>query len=201
MSARRALIVDHNDSFAFNLFQALGELDVEPIVLRSNVASLAAVEAIAPSAIVLSPGPGSPEDPHYAGTTLEIIQRLGPRTPILGVCFGHQAIIAAFGGRIVRANRAVHGRASPILHRGDPLFAGLPRPFLAMRYHSLVGEPGSLPEELLVTATLADDPHAIMAVAHRRWPIAGVQFHPESIGTPHGKLLLQNFLYGPKLPG
>jgi anthranilate synthase component 2 len=191
----KTVILDNYDSFTFNLYQYLGELDERPLVFRNDRITLAELQALRPDRIVISPGPGSPADERYFGVCREAILRLGPTTPVLGVCLGHQGIIHAFGGRIVRARRAVHGKTSRIFHKGAGVLRGLSRPFEAMRYHSLVGDPQTLPECLKVTARTADG--VIMAVQHRTYPIYGVQFHPESIGTPAGKLLLRNFLAAP----
>jgi len=187
----RTLIVDNYDSFTYNLYQGVGEIDELPIVLR-NDASLEEIEAHSPERIILSPGPGSPDRPSYVGVCTELVQNA--KVPILGVCLGHQVIVHAFGGAIVRARQVMHGKSSTILHGGDPLFADLPRRFEAMRYHSLVAEEASLPSCLVITARTEDG--VIMGVRHRERPIHGVQFHPESIGTPLGKRLLRTFLLG-----
>ncbi|MGC8782295.1 MAG: anthranilate synthase component II [Anaerolineae bacterium] len=181
-------IIDNYDSFTYNLVQYLGELGAEVRVFRNDAISVEALDALAPSHIVISPGPG---DPSEAGISREVIRELGPRRPILGVCLGHQCIGDAFGGRVTRARRLVHGKTSPIYHYGEGLFRGLPSPFEATRYHSLiVAEP--LPAELEVTAFTTEG--EVMGLRHRRHPIFGVQFHPESILTQGGKQVLQNFL-------
>ena len=185
------LVIDNYDSFTYNLVQYLGELGAEVAVLRNDATTVDDVERLAPSALVLSPGPCAPAQ---AGITVDLIRRLGSRIPTLGVCLGHQAIGEAYGGRVVRAARAVHGKMSRIDHDGRDLFAGLPTPLDVGRYHSLVVERATLPESLRVVATSADDPdeiHALRHVTHRVW---GVQFHPESVLTPNGKQLLRNFL-------
>jgi anthranilate synthase/aminodeoxychorismate synthase-like glutamine amidotransferase len=186
-------VLDNYDSFTYNLVQYLGELGAEPVVYRNDVVSVADVLALKPRAAVLSPGPGTPS---HAGILVPLVRALSGLVPVLGVCLGHQAIGEAFGGRVVRAGRLMHGKTCPLVHAGDELFAGIPSPVIGMRYHSLVVEPESLPGDLEVTAWSADRPKGkeIMAMKHRRHPTYGVQFHPESIGTEHGKRLLENFL-------
>jgi anthranilate synthase component 2 len=188
----KTVILDNYDSFTFNLYQLVGELDEPPLVFRNDRIGLADLEALRPDRIVLSPGPGSPEKAAYFGICTEVIVRLGPAIPILGVCLGHQGVIHAFGGKIVRARQPMHGKTSMVFHTGTGILRGLPQPLLAMRYHSLVGERDSLPDCLEVSAWTPDG--TVMAVQHRTYPIFGVQFHPESIGTPSGKQLLRNFL-------
>jgi anthranilate synthase component 2 len=188
----KTVLLDNYDSFTFNLYQYLAELDERPLVFRNDRVTPAELEALRPDRVVLSPGPGHPENEAYFGVCRQAILRLGPHTPVLGVCLGHQGIIHTFGGRVVRAGRAVHGKTSRIFHAGAGILRGLPRPFEAMRYHSLVGDPAALPACLAATAWAADG--VLMAVQHRTYPIYGVQFHPESIGTPAGKQLLANFL-------
>jgi anthranilate synthase/aminodeoxychorismate synthase-like glutamine amidotransferase len=186
------LILDNYDSFTYNLVQYLGELGETLRVERNDAIAVDAIAALAPSAIVLSPGPGTPAD---AGITVPVIRQYGARVPILGVCLGHQAIGEAYGGRVIRAPRGVmHGKTSSVLHDGSGLFAGLPSPLRVMRYHSLVVEHDTLPSCLEVTARAADDASEIHAIRHRTHPVWGVQFHPESILTQDGKLLLANFL-------
>ena len=186
------LVVDNYDSFTYNLVQYFGELGEDPQVVRNDAISLDGIATLAPDAIVLGPGPGAPVD---AGITIDLIRRFGATVPILGVCLGHQAIGEAYGGRVIRAPRGVmHGKTSRIRHDGTGLFANVPDPLEVMRYHSLVVEPESLPEVLVVTAHAADAPSEIHALRHRTHPVFGVQFHPESIGTQHGRQLLQNFL-------
>lgn len=188
------LVIDNYDSFTFNLVQYLQELGAEVRVERNDALDVDAIAALAPEKIVLSPGPCTPNE---AGVCLDVIARLGPRVPILGVCLGHQSIGQAYGGRVVRAGSIMHGKTSPIRHRGAGVFAGLPDPFQATRYHSLVVEQASLPDCLEVTAwTEAADGgrEAIMGLRHRTHPVEGVQFHPESILTEHGHALLRNFL-------
>jgi anthranilate synthase component II len=183
------LLLDNYDSFTYNLFHYLGELGAAVTVLRNDAVSVADALALRPQAIVISPGPC---DPDRAGISVELVRNAAGVCPILGVCLGHQAIAQAFGGRIVRAPQIMHGKVSAIEHAGDDLFGGLPSPFLATRYHSLVAEPASLPACLEVTARTRDG--VIMAMRHRELPIHGVQFHPESIETRHGHQLLENFL-------
>ena len=187
------LVLDNYDSFTYNLVQYLGELGAEPVVYRNDAITVDAAVALAPVAAVISPGPGVPE---AAGVTVPLIRALAGRCPVLGVCLGHQGIATAFGGRVVRADRLMHGKAGPVAHDSAELFAGIPSPFPAMRYHSLIVERASLPAELVITAWSDDRPPGteIMALQHRALPIHGVQFHPESIGTGHGKALLENFL-------
>jgi anthranilate synthase/aminodeoxychorismate synthase-like glutamine amidotransferase len=185
------LVIDNYDSFTYNLVQYLGELGQEMDVRRNDEVSVEEIGAMKPRGIVISPGPGVPAD---AGVTVEAIRRWGPEIPTLGVCLGHQAIGEAFGGEVVRARTVMHGKTSTIDHAGEGLFAGLPNPMEVMRYHSLVVEPGTLPDELEVIATALDNPSEIHAMRHRTFPIWGVQFHPESIMTPDGKALLANFL-------
>jgi anthranilate synthase component 2 len=183
------LMIDNYDSFTFNLVQYLGELGADVEVVRNDEITLDEVAARAPARIVISPGPCTPSE---AGISVPLIQRFAGTVPILGVCLGHQAIGQAFGGRVVRAARVMHGKLSPIVHEGTGVFGGLPSPFTATRYHSLAIERASLPDALEVTAT-ADDGE-IMGVRHRSYPVEGVQFHPEAILTEHGRRLLANFL-------
>ena len=185
------LVIDNYDSFTYNLVQYLGELGEELVVRRNDEITVDEIGALEPKAMVISPGPGVPAD---AGVTIDAIRRWGPEIPTLGVCLGHQAIGEAFGGDVVRARAVMHGKTSRIRHSGSELFADLPNPMEVMRYHSLVVEPSSLPDELEVIATALDDPSEIHAVRHRKFPIWGVQFHPESIMTTDGKALLANFL-------
>ena len=187
------LVIDNYDSFTFNLVQYLGELGVDPVVRRNDEITVDEMEEMGPDAIVISPGPCTPAE---AGVSVETIRRMGESTPILGVCLGHQSIGAAYGGKIVRARRLMHGKTSPINHDESGIFAGIPSPFRVARYHSLVIEPESLPDELEVVAT-TDEPgfeDEIQAVRHRDLPVWGVQFHPESVASEHGRTLLRNFL-------
>jgi anthranilate synthase/aminodeoxychorismate synthase-like glutamine amidotransferase len=184
------LVIDNYDSFVYNLVQYLGELGAEPVVHRNDAITVAEVGELAPDAILVSPGPGTPAD---AGISCEVIGTYGPRIPVLGVCLGHQCIGEVFGGEVVRAPAVMHGKTSLVTHDGTGVLRGLASPFEATRYHSLVVAPESIdPDELAVTAT-ADD-GVVMAVRHRRHPLEGVQFHPESILTAGGKQLMANFL-------
>jgi anthranilate synthase component 2 len=186
------LVIDNYDSFTWNLVQYLGELGAEVRVMRNDAGTVAAVADAHASHILLSPGPGRPED---AGITIDVIRTLGQSIPILGVCLGHQAIAAAFGGAIVRAATAMHGKTSTIEHDGRGVFHGISGPFVASRYHSLVVAPDRVPAVLEVTARTRED-GAIMGLRHRTLPIHGVQFHPESILTGEGRQILRNFLDG-----
>jgi anthranilate synthase component 2 len=185
-------VIDNYDSFTYNLVQYLGELGAEVQVVRNDAATVDEVAAIKPERIVISPGPGRPED---AGITMNVIRRLGETTPVLGVCLGHQAIGAAFGGQVVRAGVPMHGKTSIIEHNGRGVFSGMSEQFEASRYHSLVVLEQGLPDALEITARTRDD-RIVMGLRHRRWPVYGVQFHPESILTGEGHKLLRNFLEG-----
>ena len=193
----RLLMVDNYDSFTFNLVQYLQELGEEVKVVRNDELDVAGIAALAPERIVISPGPCTPNE---AGVSLAVLEQLGARIPIFGVCLGHQSLGQAFGGRVVRAGRIMHGKTSMIHHTGRGVFAGLPSPFEATRYHSLVVERSSLPECLEVTAWTENPDGSveeIMGLRHRSLPVEGVQFHPESILTQHGHDLLRNFLRTP----
>ncbi len=183
------LMIDNYDSFTYNIVQYLGELGEEVRVYRNDKITTGEIEALAPERIVISPGPCSPEE---AGISVEVVRKFAGRIPLLGVCLGHQSIGYAFGGKIVKSATLMHGKTSPILHDGEGLFAGLPNPFAATRYHSLVVERDSLPEELEVTAWVEEG--EIMGMRHRSLPVWGVQFHPESILTQCGMDLFRNFL-------
>ena len=188
------LMIDNYDSFTFNLVQYLQVLGAEVEVVRNDAMTVDEIEKLAPQRIVISPGPCTPNE---AGVSLEVIERLGPTTPILGVCLGHQSIGQAYGGKVVRAGRIMHGKTSPIRHQGQGVFAGLPDGYEATRYHSLVVERGSLPQALEITAWTENEDGSfeeIMGLRHREHPVEGVQFHPESILTQHGHALLRNFL-------
>jgi anthranilate synthase component 2 len=193
------LMIDNYDSFTYNLVQYLGELGEDVRVVRNDALTVEEIRKLNPTSIVISPGPGTPDD---AGVTLELITKLGAQTPILGVCLGHQSIGQVFGGKVVRAREIMHGKTSPIFHKGVGVFAGLPNPFIATRYHSLIVEKATLPSCLEVTAWTQ---HAdgsvdeIMGLRHKALPIEGVQFHPESILTEHGHAQLRNFLHAPAL--
>ena len=183
------LIIDNYDSFTYNLVQYFGELGAEPVVKRNDEITLAEIDALKPEAVVISPGPCTPKE---AGISNEVIREIGPKLPVLGVCLGHQCIGHVYGGAVVRAPRLMHGKTSPILHDNSGVFADLPSPFEATRYHSLIIDPPTVPDVLLVNAHTAEG--EIMGVRHQEFPIHGVQFHPESILTRHGKDLLKNFL-------
>jgi anthranilate synthase/aminodeoxychorismate synthase-like glutamine amidotransferase len=185
------LVIDNYDSFTYNLVQYLGELDAAPRVVRNDAIDVEAIGDMAPRAIVLSPGPCTPAE---AGITVPVLRRWGATIPVLGVCLGHQAIGEAYGGRVVRASRIMHGKTSRLVHDGTELFDGMPQPLEVMRYHSLVIEPSTLPPALEVTARATDDATEIHAVRHRTHPVWGVQFHPESVMTQDGRRLLANFL-------
>ena len=185
------LVIDNFDSFTYNLVQYLGELGEDVEVRRNNALTVDDVRALAPSAVVISPGPCTPSE---AGISVPLLRTLGARIPMLGVCLGHQSIGVAYGGRVVRADYVMHGKTSQLLHDGSGLFSGLPSPLEVMRYHSLVVERASLPAALEVTATVTSDPQQIHALRHREYPVWGVQFHPESILTQGGMTILRNFL-------
>ena len=183
------LVLDNYDSFTYNLVQYFGELGAELIVKRNDEVTVEEIVALRPDRICISPGPCTPRE---AGISNEVIRVFGPAMPLLGVCLGHQCIGDVFGGEVVRAERLMHGKTSPILHDGKGVFAGLPSPFQATRYHSLIVRRDSVPEMLEITAETAEK--EIMGLRHKEYPIHGVQFHPESILTPEGKQLLKNFL-------
>ena len=184
------LVLDNYDSFTYNLVQYLGELGAAVTVVRNDAATVKEIASSGAERLVISPGPGRPED---AGVTMEVIRQLGQRTPILGVCLGHQALGAVFGGSVVRALAPMHGKTSTIEHNGRGVFTGLTAPFQASRYHSLVVAEAGLPDELEITARTRED-GTIMGLRHRTWPVHGVQFHPESILTSEGRRILRNFL-------
>ena len=183
------LVIDNYDSFTYNLVQLLGTMTPEIVVHRNDVLTIDQIRRMKPERILISPGPGRPED---AGVSVDVIRQLGPEIPILGVCLGHQAIGLAFGGRVVHAPSLMHGRTSQIFHNASHLFEGVESPFTATRYHSLVVAPDSVPAELETTAETED--HVIMGLRHRQFPIHGVQFHPESILTQAGERILKNWL-------
>ncbi len=183
------IIIDNYDSFAYNIFQALGSLGAEPLVFRNDEISLDELEKLQPGRIVISPGPCTPLE---AGISNQVVLHFGSRLPILGICLGHQCIGQVYGGRVIRANQVMHGKTSLVHHNQQGIFKGLPTPFTATRYHSLVVEPESLPAEIQVTALTADG--VIMGIRHRRFPVWGIQCHPESYLTPAGPIILANFL-------
>ena len=183
------LVIDNYDSFTYNLVQQMGELGADLQVVRNDQATVDDVRAMAPSHIVISPGPGTPDD---GGISLDVIREFGATTPILGVCLGHQCIGQSYGGVVTRAGRLMHGKTSMVYHKHDPLFTGIPSPFEATRYHSLIVEEDTLPDPLQIIAFTEEGEN--MAMRHREHPVVGVQFHPESILTTYGPRLLKNFL-------
>ena len=185
----RILLVDNYDSFVYNLVQELGELGADPVVYRNDAIDVEGIRRERPDAVIISPGPGRPED---AGISMEVVRRLSGTIPILGVCLGHQCIGQVYGGTVVQAPRLMHGKTSEIHHCGTGLFEGLPEPFVATRYHSLVVTPSTVPADLVVTATTDDG--VVMGLRHQSMAVEGVQFHPESIFTPSGPDFLGNFL-------
>lgn len=191
----KVLVIDNYDSFVYNLVQYLGELGGDPIVYRNDEITIKQVKDLNPERIVISPGPGDPQNPKYFGVCTEILKKMSSRIPTLGVCLGHQGIIATYGGKVIRARKLFHGKTSQIKHTGGGIFTGVRNPFTATRYHSLIGDPSCIPDCLEVTAETKDN-GVIMAVRHREYPIVGVQFHPESILTEDGKQMITNFLGG-----
>lgn len=187
------LIIDNYDSFVYNIAQYLGELGVDCEVIRNDKITLEQIRQNNYDAIIISPGPGTPSDRKYFGVCSDVIKDLGPSTPILGVCLGHQGIIEAFGGKVTNAGCVRHGKTSPVKHVDSELFKDVKNPFRATRYHSLVGDKTVIPDVLEVTATAADDGE-VMAIRHKNYLIEGVQFHPESIMTEDGKKILSNFI-------
>lgn len=189
----KTLILDNYDSFTYNLYQYVGELGGQPIVKRNDEITLDAIEALRPTHIIISPGPGTPENDADFGVCKDVILNLMGKIPILGVCLGHQGIIHHLGGKIIHAPEVMHGKKSMVQHDGKGIFQGIDSPIEVMRYHSLIGETSSLPESLEISAMTMKD-NLIMGVRHKIHPVEGIQFHPESIGTPTGKTLLNNFL-------
>jgi len=189
MSAVKVLLIDNYDSFTYNLVQAFLILGAEVDVFRNDAITVEDALAREHTHLVISPGPGTPQD---AGVSMRMIQAFAGRIPILGVCLGHQSLVEVFGGKVVRAGRLMHGKVSPVTHDGRGVFAGLPAPFPAGRYHSLIADPASMPDSLVVTASTAEG--EIMGVRHRSLAVEGVQFHPESVLTPDGPRLMSNFL-------
>lgn len=190
----KVLVIDNYDSFVYNLVQYLGELGAKTLVFRNDRLTLKKALEINPDKIVISPGPGTPEESRYFGVCSDILRVMSPQIPTLGVCLGHQGIVSVFGGRIVKAKRVMHGKTSPVKHNGEGIFKNVKNPITAMRYHSLVVDKTSLPKCLKVTAEALDDGE-IMGIRHLTYPIEGVQFHPESILTKCGKKILENFVY------
>ena len=191
----KVLVIDNYDSFVYNLVQYLGEFGGEPTVYRNDQLTLNQAMKLNPDRIVISPGPGTPEDPHYFGVCSAVLKEMSRKIPTLGVCLGNQGIISVYGGKVIRANSLMHGKTSNISHDGKGLFKGLKNPFTATRYHSLVGDKTCIPSCIQVSAQSADDGE-IMAVRHKSYPITGVQFHPESILCEDGKKIIKNFLDG-----
>lgn len=189
----KILVIDNYDSFVYNIAQLLGELNTEPVVVRNDKITLEEVKAMKPDAIVISPGPGHPADRKYFGVCTDVIRELGPKTPILGVCLGHQGIVHAFGGKVINAGKVRHGKTSSIECKGGGLFEDVQNPFKATRYHSLVADKNAIPDCLEVTAMALDDGE-IMGIRHKKYLIEGVQFHPESVLTGEGRKILQNFI-------
>ncbi len=189
----KVLVIDNYDSFVYNLVQYVGDLGGRPVVYRNNLISLRKAKSMKPSHIIVSPGPGTPEDPHYFGVCLSILKEMSPKVPTLGVCLGHQGIAYAFGGKVIRAKRPVHGKTSIIKHDERGIFVNVENPITATRYHSLVADNATLPLALEVTARSLDDDE-IMGIRHVEYPIEGVQFHPESIMTTAGRTIIKNFL-------
>ena len=191
----KVLVIDNYDSFVYNLVQYIGEFGAEVVVYRNDQVTLKQVQQLKPDSIVISPGPGNPEDEKYFGVCKAVLQQVSPKVPTLGVCLGHQGIISTFGGKVVSAKRLMHGKTSSIKHDGKGIFKGVENPFTATRYHSLAGDNDTIPACLEVTAVAVDDGE-VMGVRHREFPIEGVQFHPESILCEDGKLIIKNFLEG-----
>jgi anthranilate synthase/aminodeoxychorismate synthase-like glutamine amidotransferase len=189
----RIVVIDNYDSFTYNLVQYIGELGAEPIVHRNDAIDRAGVEALGPDGIVISPGPGDPSDPKYFGVCAELLRRTARDVPTLGVCLGLQGFGHVYGARFVHAPRLMHGKASPVVHDGKGVFEGIPSPFMAGRYHSLMVDPATLPDEVVPTAWTQDQ-RELMGARHVEHPIEGVQFHPESVLTEHGHRLVRNFL-------
>ena len=187
------LIIDNYDSFVYNLAQRLGELGITSDVIRNDQLTIQQVKNANYNAIIISPGPGTPDDKRYFGVCKEVIEKLGPTTPILGVCLGHQGIISCFGGKVVNAGNVRHGKTSQVKHYDDSIFTGIKNPFRATRYHSLVGDKTIIPDSLKITA-VAEDDGEVMGVSHKKYLIDGVQFHPESILTDEGTKILGNFI-------
>jgi anthranilate synthase component 2 len=189
----RILVIDNYDSFVYNIVQILGKLNVQTLVKRNDRISFASARKMNLDGIIISPGPGHPADRKYFGNCIDIIVNLGPTTPILGVCLGHEGIVNAFGGSIKNAKKVRHGKTSPIEYQSDKLFENISNPFRATRYHSLVADPNDIPFCLEVTARALDDGE-IMGVRHKKYPIEGIQFHPESVLTADGPMIFQNFI-------
>lgn len=190
----KILVLDNYDSFVYNLVQYIGELEAKPFVNRNDSISLNEIQKLNPKGIIISPGPGNPENAGDIGICLDVIRELGEEIPILGVCLGHQAIVYAFGGKIVQAKKIMHGKTSKINHDGNGIFKEIKNPLKVMRYHSLIADPNTFPSKKLKITAKTIDRREIFAVKHKKCPIYGVQFHPESVGTEDGKLIIKNFL-------
>jgi len=188
----KILVIDNIDSFVYNIVQYIGDLGAEPLVLRNDT-DIDRIEEVDPDGIVLSPGPGTPED---AGVSTKVVREFGKKIPTLGVCLGHQIIAHAFGGNISQANQLMHGKTSKINHEDGKLYQGIPNPFEAARYHSLIVKKSSLPDCFRITARTQDDEEVIMGIEHEKYPLTGVQFHPESVLTSDGTRIIKNFLEG-----
>jgi anthranilate synthase component 2 len=191
----KVLVIDNYDSFVYNLVQYIGELGGEPVVYRNDQITLKQAMQLDPKRIVISPGPGTPENPHYFGVCSAVLREMSRKIPTLGVCLGNQGIISVFGGKVVRAEQLMHGKTSVIRHDGKGVFEDVKNPFTATRYHSLVGDRKSIPSSIEITAKATDD-EEIMGIRHKEYPITGLQFHPESILCEDGKKIINNFLEG-----
>jgi anthranilate synthase component II len=189
----QVLIIDNYDSFTYNLFQYFKKINGNPFIIKNNKISLEEIKKLSPDRIVISPGPGTAEDSKFFGICKEVILKLGPKIPLLGVCLGHQGIIHAFSGKIISAPKIFHGKTSQIFHNNKNIFKNIKNPFTAMRYHSLIASHKNFPKELEITATLKDK-KTIMGVCHKKFPIFGIQFHPESFMTPEGEKIIKNFI-------
>ena len=190
----KILIIDNYDSFVYNIAQSLGQSNIKTLVYRNNKITIKDIKRMQIDAIIISPGPGNPEDEKYFGICNNIIKILGKEIPVLGICLGHQGIVSAFGGKIINAGKTRHGKTSKIYYKDDPLFVDIENPFNATRYHSLIAEKKTFPNCLEITANSIDD-NEIMALTHKEYPIKGVQFHPESILTKEGMKILNNFIF------
>jgi len=190
----KILVLDNYDSFVYNLVQYIGEIGAEPCVFRNDAITLKNIQDMNPKGIIISPGPGTPENPKDIGICMDVIKKIGKEIPILGVCLGHQAIVYVFGGKILQAKTIMHGKTSEISHDGKSIFKGIKNPIQVMRYHSLIADSKIFPNDKLNIIAKTTDRNEIFAVMHKKYPIYGVQFHPESIGTENGKLLIRNFL-------
>jgi len=193
----KTLIIDNYDSFTYNLYQVFKKLNSNPVIVKNDKITIKSIKKLNPDRIVISPGPGTAVDPHFFGMSKEVIKKFGPTTPILGVCLGHQGIASTYKCKIKEAEKIIHGKTSQITHNNKDIFKGLNNPFTAMRYHSLIVDNVNFPKDLEITATLQDR-KSIMGIKHKKYPIYGIQFHPESFMTPEGEKIIQNFLTLPK---